>query len=191
MNVDLYLFNLIVRCEGGWSEFDNHCYYYDVGTKVNWTVAEESCKQKDSQLASVYSNDELKFMRKLSSKDYTIKCGSAGFEMYWGWIGGATYKGSRNCTMIYDDTDINEIEDGKLWAIGEPNDRSSPEDCIEVRCFEGDLGSGAGKKLNDTFRLYDHTCFARYHFFCKKKVAEKVPETTQSTQTQPDKGKIH
>ena len=112
-------------------------------------------------------------------------CGSFG-GLGWGWIGGARYQDLSNFTMIYDNTNINDIEDGNLWAIREPNNKKPPENCVEVRCTDGPR-----IKLNDTFRLYDHTCLAEYHFFCKKKVAEKVPETTQSTQIQPDKGKIH
>ena len=183
MNVDLYLFNLTVRCEDRWSEYDNNCYYYEDKQKKNWTEAQEYCIQNDSELASVYSLDELKFMRNLSSQNAKKRCvmspPGSWEDNGLGWIGGRRY-GSRvdqTFKMIYDDAKIKN----QFWASGEPNDKDVDEDCVEVRC---------SKDSNDTYRLYDHKCRVEYNYFCKKKLAENVPETTQSTQIQPDKGRI-
>ena len=176
MNIDLYLFNLTVRCEGGWSEYDNDCYYYEDKQKKNWTEAEEYCTENDSELASVYSLDELKFMRNLSSQNSNIICGANENT----WIGGVRYGPRKDQTfrMIYDDTEIKE----KFWAKGEPNDVDEDENCVELNCFSDDFGL--------SFRLNDHKCHVTYYYVCKKKLSENVPETTQSTQIQPDKGRI-
>ena len=185
MNIDLYLFNLTVRCEPGWSEYENNCYFYEDKQKKNWTEAQEYCTQNDAELASVYSLDELKFMRNLSSQNAKDRCGTSGVfaeNTGMGWIGGRRYGPREDQTFrwIYDNTNITK----KFWQKNEPNNERSNENCTEVRCGE------EKDSIKDSFRLNDHTCNTPYNYFCKKKVAENVPETTQSTQMQPDKGKI-
>ena len=134
-------------------------------------------------MASVYTLDELKFMRKLAFQNAEKRCES---NLPWnarglGWIGGLRYGAIEDQTfkMIYDNTDIKK----ELWVKGEPSCPDGCDDpnenCVELRCFS-----------NDSLRLNDFYCYHKFNYFCKKQLAENVPETTQSTPIQPDKGKI-
>eukprot|EP00058_Branchiostoma_floridae_P018050 XP_002603539.1 hypothetical protein BRAFLDRAFT_79074 [Branchiostoma floridae] len=48
-------------CQGGWSNYNNHCYKL-FKDKVSWSTANERCKELGANLASVTSADENNFI---------------------------------------------------------------------------------------------------------------------------------
>ncbi|KAI8484821.1 hypothetical protein Bbelb_374180 [Branchiostoma belcheri] len=57
-------FSTAIPCQGGWSEYNNHCYKL-FKDKVSWSTANERCKQHGANLASVGSAGENNFIARL------------------------------------------------------------------------------------------------------------------------------
>lgn len=70
--------NQALECYEGWSEFNNSCFKF-IEEKHQWQEAREVCQTKSSDLASIHSIDEYKFVLNL-----TLNMN----ELLYVWLGG-------------------------------------------------------------------------------------------------------
>ncbi|XP_053174058.1 galactose-specific lectin nattectin-like [Scomber japonicus] len=109
-------------CPLGWSYFKGRCYtFYNV--EKDWADAERTCTSHGGNLASIHSTAERNFIRKLihirAKKDKTTWLG--GYDKVkvgaWLWSDGSHF-------------------DFKGWGVGEPNNDSGGEWCMEINWAE-------------------------------------------------------
>ncbi|XP_019619607.1 PREDICTED: fibropellin-1-like [Branchiostoma belcheri] len=79
-----------IPCQGGWSEYNNHCYKL-FKDKVSWSTANERCKQHGANLASVTSADENNFIARLISDGDLVWFGLKTDGNGWKWTDGSQY----------------------------------------------------------------------------------------------------
>ena len=110
-----------VNCEPGWFKHELSCYWFSDHT-TNWDDAENTCKDKQSHLVSIQSEDEHKFVvqnRKDKSVDTWIGAHQNGTDLnnwYWSngekfrfnnWLAGQPNNIEEECASIYGDGDNN------------------------------------------------------------------------------------
>ena len=59
------------RCEEGWEEHGDHCYFWSNDTK-SWTDAEDFCQKEGGHLASAGSNATQKYVEQRYRKELTL-----------------------------------------------------------------------------------------------------------------------
>ena len=138
----LSIFDLLARCEDGWSMFKGVCYRFYLDEK-SWDDAEKKCKQEDAHLASLFSDEEASFVR----------CLQDAASIHETWIGGR--RSGSNFQWI-DGTSFDYYN----WNTGQPDNQGGKEDCIMVY---SDPGQSRDGKWNDV------PCDVKKNFVCKKK----------------------
>lgn len=99
-------------CESGWLEFQDHCYFFSNFT-LNWTQAEEMCREKGSHLVVITSQAEQDFiLSHYNNNEYWIGLTDLEKEGTFKWVDGTP--------LSY-----------TFWKAGEPNNLIT-EDCAHV-----------------------------------------------------------
>ncbi|KAI4789516.1 hypothetical protein KUCAC02_035191 [Chaenocephalus aceratus] len=101
-------------CPNFWSPFSGRCYKY-FGTHTTWVQAELYCVSQGTNLVSIHSREEERFIRNLIN--------GADPAMRWTWIGLSDVH-KQGTWMWSDGSAVNSF----FWAPGEP---STP---VEERC---------------------------------------------------------
>uniref|UniRef100_A0A8C9Z858 Galactose-specific lectin nattectin-like n=1 Tax=Sander lucioperca TaxID=283035 RepID=A0A8C9Z858_SANLU len=105
-------------CPPGWTQFGSRCFSFNFKGK-SWVDAENFCKSKGGNLASIHSVEEYEFLRtfinQISGENRRTWMG--GFDSVkegeWMWSDGSTF-------------------DYKSWAPGQPDNTGGIEHCLEM-----------------------------------------------------------
>merc|ERR1740131_687126 len=76
-------------CPGGWESYNGYCYYFPNSTYGTWYEADSYCVDLGSQLASVHSEDEAKFVNSLTDEWATWTGGY--YSNGWHWSDGTAW----------------------------------------------------------------------------------------------------
>jgi hypothetical protein len=138
-------------CKEG-KQFGKHCYKY-YSTPSSWQLAKFSCETMGSELASIQSKSEEKFLEKLATPPYWIGLTDAQSEGHYLWTDGQT------------PTYTN-------WSPGEPNnDKQLGENCVEVQSPR----TSKTHRVNIDGKWNDESCDRLKPFVCKKVAARICP----------------
>ena len=121
--------------------FKGSCYRFSLEEK-DWNEAEKICNQADAHLASIFSSEEVAFVRCLQDSSSIHKT----------WIGGSRWGN----TFKWIDGKAFDYEN---WNTGEPDNLGGEENCIEVY---SDPGQSWHDKWNDV------PCDMKRNYVCKK-----------------------
>ena len=107
----------VSKCQEGWIEFNDRCYYFSADTKANtWMSAETTCKNLNpiSTLTSVNSQEEEDFILNAQGFTDTVFIGGSdsGSEGNWTWLDGRPWQFDH-------------------WGEDEPNGGEN-ENCLEM-----------------------------------------------------------
>ncbi|CAH1265180.1 HGF [Branchiostoma lanceolatum] len=105
-----------IACPSGWTATENSCYKF-VQVQKSWQEARDDCRSQGAGLVSVDSAAEHTWLQ--TQVDY--------YQPWW-WIGlndlgtetSFSWSNGRPLTVSY-------------WIVGEPNDSSGNEDCVEMQ----------------------------------------------------------
>ena len=134
-------------CDEGWRRFSGHCYLV-VERSKSWDEASAYCREKNSYLFEITTDEEFSFLEPL--------LGHYPLDEFWRIWTGATDR-SREGTFVYDHSSLQVPQ--KYWECGEPNNRDRngrDEDCAVVGRVGGDIG------------FCDFPCDRTYYFVCEK-----------------------
>ncbi|XP_031150862.1 galactose-specific lectin nattectin-like isoform X1 [Sander lucioperca] len=128
-------------CPPGWTQFGSRCFSFNFKGK-SWVDAENFCKSKGGNLASIHSVEEYEFLRtfinQISGENRRTWMG--GFDSVkegeWMWSDGSTF-------------------DYKSWAPGQPDNTGGIEHCLE---------------MNYQDKWNDYLCDKVLPFLCSKKL---------------------
>ena len=130
---------ILHSCPEGWNKFQMNCYKFFTEKKV-WSEARADCLDHQSDLASIHSYEEDKFVFDLADGMRFWLGGQVG----WSWSDGTPW-------------------DYQNWGQGGP---SGGEDCLEViPGWNGNIGNGK-ETWND--RPCDLITNEAHGFVCKK-----------------------
>ncbi|XP_023581562.1 NKG2-A/NKG2-B type II integral membrane protein-like [Trichechus manatus latirostris] len=95
------------RCPEDWFSYSNHCYYISSDIK-NWTESRMACVSKNSSLFYMDNEEEMMFMKILSSSSW-IGLSRESNNYSWFWINGspsnqtirAPSNPTYNCVMLF------------------------------------------------------------------------------------------
>ncbi|XP_031174473.1 ladderlectin-like isoform X7 [Sander lucioperca] len=115
--------NLVKRwarggCYGGWSRFNDRCFFYDP-RPMTWAKAEKNCESLGGNLASVRNIMEYHELQRLimtNSHEYKetwIGGTDAQEERQWFWSDGTPFHYSN-------------------WCRGEPNNHGGRQNCLQI-----------------------------------------------------------
>ncbi|XP_072174350.1 macrophage mannose receptor 1-like [Diadema setosum] len=119
------------RCEAGWLEHGNKCYYFEWSRK-NFATAENACSAKGAHLTSINDQDEQDFL--------SLRAKVGGAQL---WIG--LHDSSDESSFVWTDGSPYNTNTFSNWAPNQPDDWQNREDCIHMR-----TGTSAGL-WNDKF----------------------------------------
>ncbi|XP_037335911.2 uncharacterized protein LOC119222976 isoform X1 [Pungitius pungitius] len=124
-------------CPAGWLPFGPRCLaFYPVWS--SWTDAEAVCAQKGGHLASLYTPEEMQFVRQLANTDLTV------------WLGGR--RAQRNGSWFWSDDSEFKIRGWTNQRLGEGGA------CLTIKTKSGELESAPCGEL----RFYICSSGARY-----------------------------
>lgn len=126
-------------CEAGWVHRGSSCYFFFHQIKP-WQSAVESCKEKESHLVVINSEEEMTFITELS-RSASLWIGLSEQDGSWKWVDGTPYE-----------------KTPKFWRPGQPDNWFNPiigdvEDCAHT--VDGD-------KWNDIY------CSLDFPYICEK-----------------------
>ncbi|KAK9963345.1 hypothetical protein ABG768_006537 [Culter alburnus] len=101
-------------CRSGWTQHGNRCFRV-FNQAMIWKDAEMTCLDHGGNLASVHSQEENAFIKRLISSSKSF------------WIGG--YDAVSEGTWFWSDGSKMNVQ---LWNPGEPNNSGTTEHCIEM-----------------------------------------------------------
>ncbi|XP_035850097.1 ladderlectin-like isoform X5 [Sander lucioperca] len=115
--------NLVKRwarggCYGGWSRFNDRCFFYDP-RPMTWAKAEKNCESLGGNLASVRNIMEYHNLQRLimtnshAYKETWIGGTDAQEERQWFWSDGTPFHYSN-------------------WCRGEPNNHGGRQNCLQI-----------------------------------------------------------
>ena len=131
-------------CDEGWHRFNGHCYL-PVEIGKTWDEASASCREKNSYLFEITTDEEFGFVEPLLG--YHLKDWRHRF-----WIGASDR--SREGTFVYEHSNLQVPQ--KYWGDGEPNNKGGDENCVVVSRVEGNFG------------FNDFPCNKGTYFVCEK-----------------------
>ena len=132
----------IVRCQQGWTMFNNGCYKF-FSEEKEWSEAKSTCEQVSGQLTSLHSKEETAF----------VTCLQDPASVHTTWVGGQR---QQNGFTWVDDTPF----DFDNWYMSQPDNNGGTENCVEVH-------SNPGQAWHE--RWNDASCDEKKNFVCKKK----------------------
>ncbi|XP_063422181.1 macrophage mannose receptor 1-like [Mytilus trossulus] len=137
--------------ENMWLFYNGSCYMTSpVGrnSQLSWYDARKYCNSFSSDLASIHTNDENRFVYSIAKKNR---------EEYW--IGLNELENPGKLKWIN-----NDAVDFINWDQNEPNDQYGAERCTAMKAINGNW--------------MDDNCNMKMGFICKKRVGEGPPTTT-------------
>ena len=131
-------------CAAGWRRFSGHCYRVVERSKT-WDEASAFCREKNSYLFEITTDEEFSFVEPLFGH-YLV-------DHKWRfWIGASDR--NREGTFVYEHSNLQVPQ--KYWEEGEPNNKDGDENCAVVWRRKGNL-----------VRLNDVPCNEKYYFVCE------------------------
>ena len=127
----------LLRCDDGWIKFQESCYLR-VNDRMKWLNAQETCEEKEANLVTVNSEDEMIFLGSIM--------GSKG-----SWIG-LKIK-AKSIDLLWSS---GETSDYRNWAKAGPKRKSRLPRCIQM----------AEKRKGLKWRAT--RCSVKYRFICEK-----------------------
>ena len=126
-----------VRCDDGWINFRESCYLR-VNTKTTWSNAQKTCEEKEANLVTVNSKDEMEFLGWLMREN-------------GGWNGLQMKEDGK--TLVWSS---GEKSDYQNWGKGGPKRKSKLLRCVQM----------ATKRKGLKWTL--SRCSIKYKFTCEK-----------------------
>uniref|UniRef100_A0A8D2DXC4 Selectin L n=1 Tax=Sciurus vulgaris TaxID=55149 RepID=A0A8D2DXC4_SCIVU len=152
----------------GQSEFLAHqgtdCWTYHYSEKLmNWQSARKFCQENYTDLVAIQNKREIEYLEK-----------TVPFNRHYYWIG---IRKIRN-TWTWVGTNKPLAAEAENWGTGEPNNKKSREDCVEIYI----------KRTRDSGRWNDDACHKRKAALCYTVVqcaALETPELGSMVCTHP------
>ncbi|OWF56072.1 perlucin-like [Mizuhopecten yessoensis] len=132
-------------CRHGWINFHDSCYLFS-HTVLSWPEAEEACKIIHSDLATVQTQEEVRFL-----KSYLNGIHAANYPAFGYWINGNDLEVNKEWQWSSIQKPMNYTD----WGPGEPSNHAN-EDCL--------LLWGAFH-----FKMGDYYCYVRRNYICQQK----------------------
>ncbi|XP_021054065.1 L-selectin isoform X2 [Mus pahari] len=119
-----------------------HCWTYHYSEKpMNWENARKFCKQSYTDLVAIQNKREIEYLEKTLPKNpYYYWIGIRKIGKMWTWVG-------TNKTLT---------KEAENWGAGEPNNKKSKEDCVEIYI----------KRERDSGKWNDDACHKRKAALC-------------------------
>ncbi|XP_006496781.1 L-selectin isoform X3 [Mus musculus] len=119
-----------------------HCWTYHYSEKpMNWENARKFCKQNYTDLVAIQNKREIEYLENtLPKSPYYYWIGIRKIGKMWTWVG-------TNKTLT---------KEAENWGAGEPNNKKSKEDCVEIYI----------KRERDSGKWNDDACHKRKAALC-------------------------
>ncbi|XP_052593395.1 L-selectin [Peromyscus californicus insignis] len=119
-----------------------HCWTYHYSEKsMNWENARKFCKENYTDLVAIQNKREIEYLEKTLPKNPTYYwIGIRKIGKTWTWVG----------------TNKPLTKEAENWGAGEPNNKKSKEDCVEIYI----------KREKDSGKWNDDACHKRKAALC-------------------------
>ncbi|CAO2637517.1 Sell [Lemmus lemmus] len=119
-----------------------HCWTYHYSEKsMNWENARKFCKESYTDLVAIQNKREIEYLEEILPKNPTYYwIGIRKIGNTWTWVG----------------TNKPLTKEAENWGAGEPNNKKSKEDCVEIYI----------KREKDSGKWNDDACHKRKAALC-------------------------
>lgn len=119
-----------------------HCWTYHYSEKsMNWENARKFCKENYTDLVAIQNKREIEYLEKTLPRNPTYYwIGIRKIGSTWTWVG----------------TNKSLTKEAENWGAGEPNNKKSKEDCVEIYI----------KRAKDSGKWNDDACHKRKAALC-------------------------
>uniref|UniRef100_A0A8C8TVG2 Selectin, lymphocyte n=1 Tax=Peromyscus maniculatus bairdii TaxID=230844 RepID=A0A8C8TVG2_PERMB len=131
-----------VLCCDFLAHYGTHCWTYHYSEKsMNWENARKFCRENYTDLVAIQNKREIEYLEKTLPKNPTYYwIGIRKIGKTWTWVG----------------TNKPLTKEAENWGAGEPNNKKSKEDCVEIYI----------KREKDSGKWNDDACHKRKAALC-------------------------